>query len=144
MGSIGVLGLAIIGGIAIVVQGQLMGVMTQALGPLESVFITYWGGAMAVGLMMAGARGGNLGAFTTVPWYTLGAGLVGLIIIGTIGYVVPRLGVAGGFTVIVATQFVAGVMIDHYGWLGAVVRPFDLSKLIGLGLMMIGVALLVR
>lgn len=132
------------GGIAVVVQGQLMGLMTQSIGPLESVFITYWVGALVSGLMMALAQGGNLAAWSTVPWYALLSGVAGLVIIGTIGYVVPRLGVAGGFTVIVATQFTVGVFIDHFGLMGAMVRPLDPPRLVGLGLLLAGVVLLVR
>jgi transporter family-2 protein len=132
------------GGIAVVVQGQLMGLMTQSIGPLESVFITYWVGALVSGLAMALAQGGNLAAWSTVPWYALLSGVAGLVIIGTIGYVVPRLGVAGGFTVIVATQFTVGVFIDHFGLMGAMVRPIDPPRLVGLGLLLAGVILLVR
>jgi transporter family-2 protein len=44
----------------------------------------------------------------------------------------------------VATQFVAGAIIDHYGLFGAMVRPMDLTKALGLGLLMAGVTLLVR
>jgi bacterial/archaeal transporter family-2 protein len=144
MGNLGVLVLAIMGGIATALQGQFMGLLSIALGPLESIFITYAGGAVVVAMAMVFAQGGNLKAWSTVPWYALTSGLMGLVIIGSIGYVVPRLGVAAGFTVMVATQFVAGAVIDHYGLFGAVVRPMDGPKALGLGLLMAGVTLLVR
>lgn len=69
---------------------------------------------------------------------------MGLVIISSISYAVPRLGVAVGFTVLVATQFVAGIIIDHYGLFGAISRPLDIPKALGLGLMIAGVTLLVR
>lgn len=144
MANFVVIFLAMMGGIATALQGQFMGLLSVAMGPLESVFITYSGGAVVVAMAMLVAQGGNLKAWNTVPWYALTSGLMGLVIIGAIGYVVPRLGVAAGFTVMVATQFVAGAIIDHYGLFGAMVRPMDLTKALGLGLLMAGVTLLVR
>ena len=70
--------------------------------------------------------------------------ILGLIIVGSIGYVVPRLGVTKGFTLIVASQFVIASLIDHYGFFGATVRPMDFARLMGLGLMLIGVWMVVR
>jgi transporter family-2 protein len=144
MANFVVIFLAMMGGIATALQGQFMGLLSVAMGPLESVFITYSGGAVIVAVAMLVAQGGNLKAWDTVPWYALTSGLMGLMIIGSIGYVVPRMGVAAGFTVMVATQFVAGAIIDHYGLFGAMVRPMDLTKALGLGLLMAGVTLLVR
>ncbi len=144
MANLIVIVLAMMGGIATALQGQFMGLLSVAMGPLESVFITYAGGAVVVAMAMVVVQGGNLKAWNTVPWYALTSGLMGLVIIGAIGYVVPRLGVAAGFTVMVATQFVAGAIIDHYGLFGAMVRPMDLTKVLGLGLLMAGVTLLVR
>ncbi|MEY3296975.1 MAG: hypothetical protein RLZZ597_235 [Cyanobacteriota bacterium] len=144
MANFVVIFLAMMGGIASALQGQFMGLLSVAMGPLESVFITYSGGAVVVVVAMLVAQGGNLKGWNTVPWYALTSGLMGLVIIGAIGYAVPRLGVAAGFTVMVATQFVAGAIIDHYGLFGAIVRPMDLTKVLGLGLLMAGVTLLVR
>ena len=36
-------------------------------------------------------RGGNLQSWQNVPTYALTTGVLGLVIVGTIGYVVPRL-----------------------------------------------------
>ena len=79
-----------------------------------------------------------------MPWYVFSAGLLGLIILGTIGYVLPRIDVAKWFTLIVAAQFLLAALIDHYGWLGAMLRPLDPGRMAGLGIMMAGVCLVVR
>ena len=62
-------------------------------------------GQLLVALVILAARGGNLRAWQAVPWYALTAGLFGLVIVGTIGYTVPRLGLSTAFTIIVAAQF---------------------------------------
>lgn len=138
-----IVGLAIVGGIAVTLQGQFMGLMEQALGTLPSVFITYVSGGLVI-VIIALIRGVSLGNLRQVPWYAFGAGLLGLVIVGTIGFVVPRLGVAGGFVLIVATQFVLAALIDHFGWFSAMVRPIDFPRFLGLVIMMVGVWLTIR
>lgn len=136
--------IAVIGGAAITLQGQFMGLLDKALGTKESVFITYGGGGILAGFVMLAARGGNLKAWQSVPWYTLGAGAVGLVIVGTIGYTVPRLGLTRAFTIIVAAQLIVAALLDHFGLLGASARPLDLGRLVGIGVLVLGVWLTTR
>jgi transporter family-2 protein len=136
--------IAVIGGAAVTLQGQLMGLLDKALGTKESVFITYGGGGILAGFVMLAARGGNLKAWQSVPWYTLGAGALGLVIVGTIGYTVPRLGLTRAFTIIVAAQLIVAALLDHFGLLGASARPLDLGRLAGIGVLVLGVWLTTR
>ena len=144
MSLTGLIILAAIGGIAVTIQGQFMGLIDKNLGTLESVFITYTSGGILAAVAMIASRGGNLKAVQTLPWYTLSSGLVGLVIVGTIGYTVPRLGLSKAFTIIVASQFLVASILDHFGLLGAAVRPMDLSRLAGMSLLVVGVWLIVR
>lgn len=136
--------LASIGGIAITLQGQFMGLLDQVLGTRESVFITYAGGGALIAVYTMMRKGNNLGAWREVPPYALLTGLLGLIIVGTIGYVVPRLGVASGFTLLVASEFVAAALIDHFGLFGAEVRPFTAARVLGLTITFLGVWIVLR
>ena len=68
MGSTVILALiAAIGGIAVTLQAQFMGLMDEGIGTLESVFITYAGGGVLIALVMLVKRGGNLAAAPVVP-----------------------------------------------------------------------------
>ncbi|WP_420630120.1 DMT family transporter [Candidatus Leptofilum sp.] len=136
--------IAIIGGIAVVLQAQFMGVLDQQIGTIESVFITYGSGGLLVGITMLLLRGGNLATWREVPIHFFLTGILGLIIVGTIGYVTPRLGLVTAFTILIATQFLLGGIIDHFGWFGAEVRPLDPTKLLGIGILMLGVWLIIR
>jgi transporter family-2 protein len=131
--------IAILGGLAITLQGQFMGLMDTSLGTRESVFITYASGGVLAAILMLAMRGGNLRAWQQVPWYALTAGVAGLVIVGSIGYVVPRMGLATGFTIMIAAQFLLAALIDHFGWLGADQRPLDPTKSLGLIIMLLGV-----
>lgn len=136
--------LAVAAGIAVALQGQFMGVLDRTFGTKESVFVTYAGGGLVITLLMLAFRGGSLKNWQSLPWYVFGTGILGLMIVGSIGYVVPRLGVAKGFTLIVASQFVIAALIDHFGFFGAVVRPMDLTRIMGLSLILLGVWIVVR
>ena len=144
MSLTGLIILAVIGGIAVALQGQFMGLMDKNIGTLESVFITYASGGILVAVAMVASRGGNLKALQTVPWYALSAGVVGLVIVGTIGYTVPRLGLSRAFTIIVASQFLTASILDHYGLLGAAIRPMDLTRIGGMALLVVAVWLIVK
>ena len=144
MSALFLIGIAVMAGVAVALQAQFMGLLDRSLGTLTSVFITYAGGGLVITLMLAALRGGNLRNWQNVPWYAYGAGLLGLIIVGSIGYVVPRLGVAKGFTLIVASQFLIASLIDHFGFFGATVRPMEVTRLLGLCFMLLGVWLVVR
>ncbi len=138
------IGIAIMGGVAIALQGQFMGLLDRNLGTIASVFITYVSGGLIIALLLIAFRGGNLKNWQRVPWYALSTGILGLVIVGAIGYVVPRLGVAKGFTLTVASQFLIAALIDHFGFFGAVVRPMVMTRSVGLCLMLLGVWLVVK
>ena len=136
--------LAIVGGAAGTLQANFMGVMDQNLGTVESMFITYGGGGLLIGLAMLFLRGGNLGAIVTLPWYALSAGILGLVVIGILGFAAPRIGLVPVMTLFVASQFVVGAVLDHFGLLGAEVRSLDLSRVSGLGVILLGIWLVIR
>jgi transporter family-2 protein len=137
-------GVAVIGGIAVALQAQLMALLDRGMGTLESVFITYGGGGLLIGLTMLFLRGGNLSIWHTIPWYAYLSGAAGLIIVASIGFSVPRLGLVTAFTLLVAAQFIVGALLDHFGLLGAEVRELDLRKIAGMLIMLLGVWLTVH
>ena len=135
---------AAVAGVAMTAQAQLMGHLDRSVGTIESVFLTYGTGAVVIGLIMLAMRGGNLGEWHIAPWYAYSAGLLGLVIVGCIGYATPRLGLAVTLTIAVATQFMMAAIVHHFGLLGADQQPMDLSRLGGMAAILIGVWLMVR
>jgi transporter family-2 protein len=136
--------IAFVAGIAVTLQGQFMGLLDRTLGTRESIFITYGSGGLLVTLFMLASRGGNLRAAAGLPWYAFTSGILGLLIVGSIGFVVPRLGVARALTLITGSQFLMAALIDHFGLFGAAVRPVDALRGLGLAVTMAGVWLVVR
>lgn len=132
------------GGIAVGLQSPLASMMTQRLGMFESVFIVHLGGALFALLPLLFYGGGKLSQWRGVPWYALGAGIFGLIVIGAISYMIPRIGVAGAIVSIVAGQLLVSTILDHFGWLGVMEHPFDTTRALGLAVVLLGVWLTVR
>ncbi len=131
------------GGMAIGLQGPLSSIITQKLGSLESVFIIHIGGALAalIPMIFVGSR---LNEWKSVPWYALVAGSFGLIVITAMGYMIPRIGAAGALITLMAGQILVASILDHFGWLGMASRTIDLQRIIGFGVVMLGVWLTVK
>jgi transporter family-2 protein len=142
--SLMILLIAALGGVAVSVQAQMMGQLDKGIGTVESVFITYGSGGLLIGLIMLAMRGGNLSSISVVPQYTLLAGVVGLLIVGSIGYSVPRLGLVVAFTLMVSAQFISGALIDHYGLLGAELKQLTMSRIVGIAIMLFGVWIVIK
>jgi transporter family-2 protein len=136
--------IGLVGGIAVGVQAPLSSIINQRLGPLESTFIVHVGGAIAALIPLLFLNGGKLANWRTVPWYALGAGALGLVVISSMTYMIPRIGVASALIILLSGQLLIGSAMDHFGLLGAIQRPLDFTRIIGLAVVFFGVWLSVR
>lgn len=128
----------LVGGAAVGIQAPLSSLMSQRLGVLESIFIVHIGGALAaLGLLLI--FGSKFSLWRTVPWYAFGAGVFGLVVISAMSYMIPRAGVAASLIILLAGQLLIGTVLDHFGWLGAAQRPLDLTRVLGLSVVLAGV-----
>src|SRR5512145_914261 len=131
------------GGVAVGLQSPMASMITQRLGIFESVFIVHVGGTI-VALIPMLIYGSKLSQWRSVPWYTLGAGIFGLVVIAAISYMIPRVGVAASIVTVVAGQLLVGISLDHFGLLGAAVRPVDATRIVGIGVVLAGVWLTLK
>jgi transporter family-2 protein len=136
--------IGLIGGLAIGIQAPMANFMSDKIGILESSFFVHAGGAVVAAIPLLFLRGGKLGEWHSVPWYVLWAGALGLVLISTINYTIPRIGVAGGIMLLIIGQLTMAIAIDHFGWLEAEIRSFNLSRGLGILVMMVGVWLVIR
>jgi transporter family-2 protein len=132
------------GGVAVGLQSPLASMISQRLGIFESVFIVHLGGAIIALLPLLFYSGGKLGQWRSLPWYALTAGIFGLVVISAISYMIPRVGVAASITTVVAGQLLVGMLLDHFGLLGAAERPLEPTRIIGMLVVLAGVWLTVR
>ena len=136
--------IGLIGGVAAAFQAAFTGLMGLRLGNMESVFFTYAGGGLLIILAMVTLKGGNLLAWRAVPWYVFLAGPLGLVIIGSLSYTVPRLGSATASTLFVTAWLLLSAVIDHFGLFGVSQRALELPRLLGVMILLTGTWLVVR
>jgi bacterial/archaeal transporter family-2 protein len=132
------------GGVAVGLQSPMASMISQRLGIFESVFIVHLGGAIIALLPLLLYSGGKLSQWRNVPWYALCAGIFGLVVISAISYMIPRVGVAASITTVVAGQLMVGMILDHFGLLGAAERSLDLTRVTGMIVVLAGVWLTVK
>ena len=145
MSSLGlVILIGLLGGLAIGLQQPLSSLLGGRLGMIEGIFIVQMGGVLAAGLIVLARRGGGLVNWQSVPWYALICGVLSLAIIGAVAYVIPRQGAVTATFLLVTGQLTASVFIDHYGLFDVAVHRLDPSRLIGVGVLLLGVWLIVR
>ncbi|WP_081894395.1 DMT family transporter [Muricauda sp. MAR_2010_75] len=77
-----------------------------------------------------------------VPLWLLTAGAIGAALVFGIAWIIPQIGAAPAFLLMIAGQVIAGMVMSHYGFLGAPVEPISITKILG-ALMLIGGAGLV-
>jgi transporter family-2 protein len=136
--------IGIAGGVAVGLQSPLASMLSQRLGIWESIFIVHLGGALICLVPLLFYGGGHLGKWRSAPWYALGAGAFGLVVIFAVSYMIPKVGVAAAITCIVGGQMLVAAFLDHFGLLGAATRPLDPARALGLMVVMLGVWLTVK
>ncbi|WP_438465877.1 DMT family transporter [Marinomonas sp. PE14-40] len=136
--------IAAFGGFAVALQGQFMGIMDRSVGTSGSMFVNYISGAVVACILLLIFQGDIDKSWGKVPWYAFSAGILGLVIAGTIGYTVPRLGLSTAFVVVVSSQFFVSIILDHFGWFGASIKPIDMNRLVGVTGLLVSVWLITK
>ena len=95
--------------------------------------------ALAV-LMVTGGQGALGRVPGQSPVLFLGGCLVAFYVL-SITFVAPRFGLANAILFVLLGQLVSAAVIDATGLMGLAARPVSLTRLIGLGIMALGVVL---
>lgn len=75
-------------------------------------------------------------------WWKFTGGLLGVLYVTAVVIAAPRIGAANALAFIVAGQFVAAIIIDHYGWMGLPVKFISWQRIAGIVLLLAGVYLI--
>ena len=139
--------LALITGTLMPVQVALNAGLRQVLGaPLLAGLANFVVGALALGVLLVVLRVPWPTASALVgvpPWQWMG-GLIGASVVVVSLMAGPRLGAGVLFTLIVAGQMLASVLLDHYGLLGYADRALNPARVVGALMLVGGVVLIVR
>jgi bacterial/archaeal transporter family-2 protein len=136
-------GLAVSAGLAGSVQVALMSRLGERIGVLEALgFSAALTGVLAVAILAVAHH--SLGGFARAvhqPWWMLLGGVMGLLIVFTVTYAGPRIGVAATVGILIAGQLAMGAAIDRWGLLGSERIALHWPRVLGIGLLAAGAAL---
>ena len=106
--------------------------------PLWASLVSFTGGTLALVCLLALSRVSlpPVGWFERVPWWQLTGGLLGAL------FVTAGLGAATLVASVVAGQMVGSMIIDHYGIVGYPQHDLSVERIMGMLLVIIGVALI--
>ena len=139
--------LAIVAGMMMPTQAAVNNRLAQPLeSPILAAFISFAVGTVALFLYMlaTGVPLGNLFSAKNAPLVAWTGGLLGAFFVAATVTLVPKLGVALTFSLIIGGQMLITLVIDHFGVLGVPVKSISLPRLLGVTLITVGVILIRR
>ncbi|MGH9947685.1 MAG: DMT family transporter [Pyrinomonadaceae bacterium] len=112
--------------------------------PVLAALISFAVGTVALLAYVAltGIRLSNLASVREAPVIAWAGGFLGAFFVAATVTLVPRLGVAMTFSVVIAGQMIVTLIIDHFGFLGVPVKETSIARIGGILLITAGVILI--
>lgn len=106
-----------------------------------AALVNFMVGGVVLFIVILGSRIPNnlLKVFKEAPIYVWIGGLMGAMFVGSIIFLIPRLGAALSFSLIVCGQLVFSLILDHFGMFGIPVQPVNWGRIAGVLLILGGV-----
>jgi len=133
--------LALGAGASVATQQVLNGSLRTALAsPTWTGLVSYAVGliTMIVAVIALGERVPSWKTMADVPWYEWSGGMFG----GAFILLLPSLGAATLFALVIAGQVLAAVTLDHFGAFGLTPHPVSAARVAGAVLLIAGVVLI--
>jgi len=135
-------------GMGVVVQSGANTQLSAILGnPFLAALISFLTGVTCLVLLNI-AMGSDPSLINTdniarTQWWMWLGGVLGAFFITSVIFIAPVIGPTKLFGVIIASQLIFSVIVDHYGWLGFNAQPVNIKKILGV-LLLIGGAVLIQ
>ncbi len=133
-------------GVLVGMQAPINARLGRAVGSLQAATVSFVVGTVALVAIAAVAGGGfaTLSNAGRAPWWAFVGGLLGATYVTVAILTVRTLGASGLTAAVITGQLAISVAIDRLGLLGVVRQPLALHRIVGLVLLVLGVALVVR
>lgn len=143
-------GLAVLVGVAagclVGMQAPINARLGKSIGSIQAATFSFLVGTVVL-LAIAAFVNGGLGELANVgraPWWALIGGLLGAVYVTVALIAVRTLGASGLTAVVITGQLAISVVIDRFGLFGLAKQHIDVSRVVGLVLLVAGVVLVVR
>lgn len=137
--------LAIVAGMLMPTQAAVNNKLADAVNsPILSAFISFAVGTVALFLyiLATGASFANLSGARNASFIAWTGGLMGAFFVASTVWLVPRLGVALTFSLVIAGRMLITLVIDHFGLLGVPVKEVNFLRVLGVTFITVGVILI--
>ncbi len=124
------------------IQGSVNAKLGSYLkAPLVAAFVNFLVGGMVLLVVVLGTKipSNLMQSVKEAPFHAWIGGLIGAIYVTSVIFLIPRLGAALSFGIIVAGQLLFSMVIDHFGLFGIPVQPVNWGRVFGVGLILTGV-----
>ncbi len=113
--------------------------------PILAAFISFAVGTLAlfIYILTTGVPLSNLGQIKNASFISWTGGFLGAFFVASAVVLVPKLGVALTFSLLIAGQMLITLVLDHYGLLGVPVKEVNIQRFLGV-LLIVGGAILIR
>lgn len=133
--------MALLAGAVLPFQAASNGAVGKALGhPLWGALVSLSVSALVllplIGFLNVPAP--RIGAALQAPWWIWIGGVFGAIYVVSAVAFAPKLGAGGFLVLVVASQMIAAVVVDHFGLMGLTSRPINLARFTGVALIVAG------
>lgn len=136
--------LALVAGALMPVQAGINARLKMAVAdPALAALISFAVGTLALGVYVMVLRiPWPAAVFSSGPWWMWTGGFMGAFFVASTILLAIKLGAASMMAWLLAGQFVASLLLDHYGVIGYAVREISWPRILGAILLMAGAILM--
>lgn len=134
-------------GIAIAVQAIVNGQLRSSIGsPLVAAFISFFTGTVALFILIVCTRQPvpSVQTLQQVSWVKWTGGLLGAFFVTAVIVAIQKIPSANLFALIITGQFITALLMDHFGWLGALQTTASPVRIAGVVLLIAGAYLIIK
>ncbi|MCU4675383.1 DMT family transporter [Catenovulum sp. 2E275] len=138
--------LAIFSGACIAIQAAMNAELGVALNSsLKATCYAFLTSSLLVGLLLLGLNQPLPNdVISKVPWYSWFSFVFSVVGVGSLYYLIPKMGVANLMSYALTGQVILAMIISHYGLFSSPIKMVNISKLIGAMFMIFGIMLINR
>lgn len=138
--------LAVISGAVLPIQAALNAKMGKAVGdPVYAALISFVVGSIGLFIycLITKVELGQISQASTVDWSVWTAGILGAFYVAAVIILIPKIGAALTFALVVTGQLGLSLVLDHFGWFGLSVHAINWQRIAGV-LLIVGGVILIR
>jgi bacterial/archaeal transporter family-2 protein len=129
----------------VAMQAPINSMLGKSVGNFTAASLSFAIGLVVlIAIALVAGGYGDIGKAGDLKWYYLTGGVLGAAYVSTVLISVRSLGAGGVTAATITGQLTASVLIDRAGALGLPEKSLTLARVLGIGLLAVGVVLIVR